>query len=206
MTRPIKTSYCDGTASTLIPRRYHPGKLAVRRTLRYVCTSAVPPVNGILSTVFRLVPPSEEPLAEALRAEGGLWLELEEGPRLRLDPDYPGSVALAQILERQQQRRLPVYVEFDPATSAVTRLRLPYVSLVLGIRFIDRGVFDVMLANSHARHYLRQASEDFETLRARLDEAIQRHAHVILADDDAHDIIDVQLAPPGFEEPGRQFP
>ena len=144
--------------------------------------------NAVLATAFSL---------------DGPWLEVEGDRRLRLDPEDPKAGGFAQILEAQQRQQRPVYVEFDPETSAVTGLRVPYVSPVLGIRFVDRGVFDVVLALSHARHVLRESAEDFETLRARLHEAIETQVPVILVDDDAHEILDVRL---GREVPEPPFP
>jgi Glutaminase len=164
--------------------------------------------NATVSTAFRLDPPleRERPVADALRAEGGLWVEFEDGRRLLLDPEDSRSTVFVEVLVRQRRQKLPVYVEFDPETTAVTGLRIPLLSAVLGIRVVDRGVLDVVLAASHARHYLREVAEDFETLRERLDQAQQTGERVIVVEDDAHDVIDVQPAPPGFEEPGPAFP
>lgn len=166
----------------------------------------MPNPNAVVSTVIRLDLPVDRPLVDALRAEDGLWVELEGARRLRLDPGDSRSGGFAQVLDGLRRQNLPVYVEFDPDTSAVTGMRIPYVSPVLGIRLVDRGVVDVVLATSHARHFLREGSDDFEALRERLDEAVRTRAPVILVDDDAHEILDVRLAPPRFGEPGPPFP
>jgi hypothetical protein len=166
----------------------------------------MPNPNAVVSMVIRLDPPLDRPPAEAVRAEGGLWVELEEERRLRLDPEDARSGGFAQVLDGLRQQNLPAYVEFDPDTSAVTGVRIPYVSPVLGIRVVDRGVFDVVLATSHARHLLRESSEDFAALRELLDDAGRTGAPVVLVDDDAHEIIDVRPAPPGYVEPGPPFP
>jgi Glutaminase len=161
----------------------------------------MPKSNAVLSTTIRLDPPLDRPVDEALRTEGGQWVELEGERRLRLDPEDSRSGGFAQVLDGLRKQQLPVYVEFDAATSAVTLVRVPYVSPVVGLRTVDRGVFDVVLALSHARHVLRETSEDFGALRERLDQAVRTGAPVILVDDDEHEVIDVLLAPPGFDEP-----
>lgn len=116
----------------------------------------MPNPNAVVSTAIRLDPPLDRPIPDALSAEGGLWVELEGARRLRLDPGDSRAGGFAQVLDGLRRQNLPVYVEFDPDTSAVTRLRIPYVSAVLGVRIVDRGVFDVVLATSHARHLLRE--------------------------------------------------
>jgi hypothetical protein len=166
----------------------------------------MPNPNAVLARVIRFEPPLDRPPADVLRSEGGLWIEFEDAPRLRLDPEDSRSPGFAQVLDGLRQQKLPAYVEFDSDTDTVTGLRIPYVSPVLGVRVVDRGVLDVVLATSHARHLLRESSEDFETLRRLLDDAVRTGAPVVLVDDDAHEVIDVRPAPPGYEEPGPPFP
>jgi hypothetical protein len=159
----------------------------------------VAPPNGTISNVFRLIP---------ARAEAGIeqWVELEDGRRLRLDPQDPRSGGFAQVLSGLQQQRRPVYIEFDPETSVVTALRIPHVSPVLALRAIAPGLLDVVLALSHARHFLRTDSEDSERLRERLDDAVRTRAPVVVVEDDAQQIIDVQPAPSSDAELGPPFP
>jgi hypothetical protein len=166
----------------------------------------MPKQNAVLSTSIRFDPPLEGPVEEALRAEGGQWVEFDEGRRVRLDPEDSRSPGFAQVLDGLRRQGLPVYVEFDPDTSAIALVRVPYVSPVVGIRIVDRGVFDVVLAISHARHVLREGSEDFAALRERLDDAVRSGAPVILVDDDEHEVIDVRIAPPGVGEPVPREP
>jgi Glutaminase len=135
-----------------------------------------------------------------------LWVELEDGRRLRVDPEDRRSRGFEQVLSELQQQRLPAYIEFDPGTSTITGIRIPYVSPVLALRAIGAGLLDVVLALSHARHFLRTDSEDFETLHARLDDAVRSREPVILVEDDAQQIIDVQPAPPSVKESGPPFP
>ncbi len=166
----------------------------------------MPDPNATVSTVIRIEPPLERPAAELLRAEGGLSVELEEGRRARLDPDDPRSVGFAQILDGLSKQRLPVYLEVDPETSAVTRLLIPHVTRVVGIRPIDVGVLGVELELSHARHVLRRGAPDFEELERQLRETLESGASVILTETDEHEIIDVRAYTPGPEGPPRPFP
>src|ERR687886_491786 len=114
--------------------------------------------NAIVSTVIRIEPPLDRPPAEMLRAGDRFSVELEGGRRVRLDPDDPRSAGFIQILDGLSKQRLPVYLEVDPATSAITRLLIPHVTRVVGIRQIDYGVLGVELEFSHARHVLRRSS------------------------------------------------
>src|SRR5713226_7568979 len=103
----------------------------------------MPNPNAIVSVTVRIEPLLDRPLAEMLRAERGLSVELEGGRRVRLDPANPRSAGFAQVLDGLSKQRLPVYVEIDPATSAITRLLIPYVTRIAGIRPIDEGVLGV---------------------------------------------------------------
>jgi hypothetical protein len=79
----------------------------------------MPNPNAIVSTTIRLQPPLDRPAAERLRDEGGLSVELEGERRVRLDPHDSRSAGFAQVLDGLSRQRLPVYVEVDPATSAI---------------------------------------------------------------------------------------
>ena len=122
----------------------------------------MPDPNAVISTVIRFEPPLDRPLAEMLRREPGLSVELEGERRVRLDPADPRSIGFAQVLDGLSKRRLPVYVEVDPETSVITRLLIPRVTRIIGIRPIDVGVLGIELDRSHARHVLRRSNPDFD--------------------------------------------
>jgi hypothetical protein len=166
----------------------------------------MPNPNAVVSRVIRLEPPLDRAPAEMLRADRGLSVELEGGRRVRLDPANPRSVGFAQILDGLNKQRLPVYLEIDPATSAITRLLIPHVTRVLAIRSTEGGVLDVELEYSHARHMLRRSQPDFAELEKQLREAVRDGGTVILTEDDAHNIIDVRFFKPGPEGPLPPFP
>ena len=153
----------------------------------------MPNPNAVVSTVVRLEPP---------------LVELEEGRRVRLDPDDRRSSGFAQVLDGLSKQRLPVYLEVDPETSVVARLLIPYIARVVGIRpDTDLGL-RVEIMPSHARHVLRRNGPDFEELERQLRDAMVKGEPVVLTEDDAHEIIDVRPytgtegLPPPFPEPG----
>jgi hypothetical protein len=166
----------------------------------------MPNPNAIVSTTIRLQPPLDRPPVELLRAEGGLSVELEGERRVRLDPDDPRSAGFAQVLDGLRRQRLPVYVEIDPATSAITRLLIPLVVRVAGISPADEGTLDVELVPSHARHVLQLGQPDSADLEGQLREALQSGRPVILTEDDAHNIIDIRAFTPDPEGPLPPFP
>jgi hypothetical protein len=166
----------------------------------------MPNPNAIVSRVIRFEPALDRAPVEMLHAERGLSVELEGGQHAQLDRSNPRSVGFIQILDGLRKQRLPVYLEMDPATSAITRLLIPHVSRVKGVRPIDEGVLGVELERSHARHVLRRAQPDFADMEKQLREAMASRTPVIVTEDDAHNIIDVRTYRTGPEEPPLPFP
>lgn len=166
----------------------------------------MPPQDAVVSTVVRLEPPLERAPEEMLRAEDGLTVELEGERRVRLDPDDRRSPGFAQVLDGLRQQRLPVYLEVDPETSAITRLLIPYVSRIAGIGSLDVDVLAVELEQSHARHVLRRGAPDFEELERQLREALDKGDPVVVTETDDHEIIDVRPHIPVPEGPPLPFP
>jgi hypothetical protein len=162
--------------------------------------------NAVVSSVIRFEPPIDRPPAEMLRAERGLAVELEGGRHVRLDPADPRSPGFAQVLNGLSEQRLPVYLEIDPATSAILRLRIPLVTRVIGLRQIDEGVLGVELELSHGRHTLRRSQPDYAELERLAREAARSGEPVILTEDDAHNVIDVRPFRPSPEGPPFPFP
>ncbi len=166
----------------------------------------MPNPNAVVSTVISFEPPLDLAPADMLRAAGGLFVELENGRRVRLDPANPHSVGFTQILDGLSKQRLPVYLEIDPVTSVITRLLIPHVTRVVGVRPIDEGVLGVELELSHARHVLRHGQTGFTELEKQLREALRSREPVILTEDDAHNIIDIRFFKPGPDGPGLPSP
>jgi hypothetical protein len=166
----------------------------------------MPNPNAIISTTVRLEPPVDRAPEELLRAEPGISVELDNGRRVRLDPANPRSVGFARVRDGLSRGALPVYLEIDPATDAITLLLIPYISRVTGISYSTEGALSVTLEASHAVHLLRLDSPDFADLERRLREALQGAQPVILVEDDAHNIIDVRAFTPSPDRPRPPLP
>ena len=153
----------------------------------------MPNANAVVAYVLSVVPPSDRPSAEAR----GYSVELDGGVTVRLDPGDRRADGFARVLDGLRQLGKPVYLEIDPATRTITRLLIPHVGRVHGIRSIDDGVFAVDLEQSHARHVLRRTTPDFADLERELGDAVRTRTPVVVTETDAHEIIDVRPLRPG---------
>lgn len=169
----------------------------------------MPNPNAVVSTLIRLEAAPERLTAESLRAAGGLSVVLEGGRRARLEPENPHSPGFAQILNGLSKQHLPVYLELDPESSAITRLLIPHLTRVAGLKESKDGELDIQLELSSARHRLPRKQEDFAQLEKQLRDAMEKGSVVLVTEDDAHNIIDVRLfmpSPDGPEVPLPPFP
>ena len=123
-------------------------------------------------------------------------VELGNQRRVRLDPERREARGFGPILEGLRALRQPVYLEIDPATSTITRVLIPVVAHVVGVRPGAEGL-DVQLDNSHARHVLRQSAPDFGDFERELREAMRSGRVLIVTGDETHSIIDVRGFRPG---------
>jgi hypothetical protein len=164
----------------------------------------MPNPNAIISTTIRLEPPLDRSPEEALRSEGGLFVELE-GRRGRLDPADPRSAGFAQVLDGLSKLGRPVYVEIDPAREAVTRVLVPVVGRVVSVSSA-KDALDVELDASHARHLLPLGAPESVELERQLREAMDDGRPMIIVEDDAHNIIDIRPFTAVPELPLPPFP
>ena len=81
----------------------------------------MPNANVVVSTVARI----DQPVDQMVRSDRGFSFDLSEGRRLRLDPATPNAAGRARLLGELHRLKLPVYLEFDPGPSIVTRLLIP---------------------------------------------------------------------------------
>lgn len=165
----------------------------------------MPNPNAFVSNSIRLEPGLDRPPAEMLRGPEGVSVVLDDGRRARLDPANPRSPGFAQVLDGLRKQRLPVYVEIDPATQAITRLLIPHVARVIAVSPSARGL-DVELDASHARHTLRATGPDAAAVESQLREALRSGQPVVLTEDEAHEILDVRAYKPTPEGPIPPFP
>jgi hypothetical protein len=148
----------------------------------------MPNPNAIVALVLRIDPPLDRPVTD----DRGFSVELDNDRRVRIEPSDKNAGGLARILDGLRQLRQPVYLEIDPATSAITRLLIPNVTRVSAIKPIDDGVLSVELELSHGRHLLRRTAADAPAMEQGLREAIRTRMPVVVTETDGHEIIDVR--------------
>jgi hypothetical protein len=165
----------------------------------------MPNPNAIVSTTIRLSPSLDRDAAEVmLRRDEGITVELEGERRVRLDPADPRSPGFAQVLDGLSKQGLPVYIEVDPASDAITRMLVPNVARVVAVEE-SGGALDVRLDASHARHVLPLDDPDAPDLAERLRSALRERHPVIVVGDDSHRIIEVREYTPDPEGPLPPF-
>lgn len=141
-----------------------------------------------------------------LVAAGGLDIELDEGRRARLDGDNPRSEGFARVLAGLAELRLPVYLELDAKTEAVSRILVPKVGRVAAVREVDGGI-EIQLDASHGRFLLPRQRDDFAELEATLREARSGNRLLLLTPDDGQRIEDLRFFKPGPDDgPVPDFP
>ena len=156
----------------------------------------MPNPNAVVALVLRIDPPLDRPLGD----DRGFTIELEGERRARIEAGDRNAGGFARILDGLRQLRRPVYLEIDPTSSVITRLLIPTVTRVAGIRPIDDGVVGIELELSHARHLLRRNAPDAADLEKLLRDAIRTQMPVVVTETDSHEIIDVRpntFAPDG---------
>jgi hypothetical protein len=165
----------------------------------------MPNSNAFISTFVRLEQSLDRAL-EMLRTGESISVELDDERRVQLDPADPRSSGFARVLDGLSTQMLPVYLEIDPASDAITRLLIPYIARVTGIGYSAEGALNVTLDASHAVHVLRLDGPDFAELERELRGALGAAQPVIVVDDDAHHIIDIRAFTPDPDKPRRPLP
>ncbi|MEO8333692.1 MAG: protein-glutamine glutaminase family protein [bacterium] len=158
----------------------------------------MPNKNALIGLVVRIDPPLDRQTDER-----GYTIELDGDRRARLEASDKNAAGLARVLDGLRQLRRPVYLEVDPDTAAITRVLIPHVTRVAGLKPIDTGVLGVELELSHARHLLRGSTDDAADIEKLLREAIRTRTTVVVTETDAHEIIDVR---PYTPIPGEELP
>jgi hypothetical protein len=162
--------------------------------------------NAIVSTVIEFDPPLDRAHVEMLQAERGLFVNLEEGRRAKLDAADPRSVGFSQILEGLNKLRMPVYLELNARTEVIEQLFIPHVSRIVSFSQTDETSLDVELEASHARHTLRRDQAYFDELEGLLRDAVASRKPFVITEDDKHNIIDIRLFTPGPDVPLPPLP
>lgn len=146
----------------------------------------------IVGRISRIDPP----LSIRVAPSGGRTVYFSDGRFARLDSANPYSIGYGEILDDTRQTGIPVYIEFDLRTNAITRLRIPLVVTVSDIIHTESGQLLVELEISSARHTLSPSNPNFNRLLVALENARQHHAQVIVTETEDHEIIDVHPVEP----------
>jgi hypothetical protein len=140
-------------------------------------------------------------LAVQRSGDRGFTVDIEGYPSVRIDGDMR-AVEIAAVLELLQRGRKPVYLEVDPETDLVTRVRVPVVVRVQDILVDAAGDVRVRLERSQALPGVRRARADYEEVVALLREAKASGDWVVLTAD-GPEIIDVRRYKPPGDMPPR---
>lgn len=154
----------------------------------------MPNPNAIVGLIARINPQVDRPSPQAFRDRPDGFTVQVEGQRPALLTAGDRAQGQLEIIVELQRIGHPVYLEANPDTGVVTRLLVPLVVKVLGIRPTPDGAI-VELEISHARHLLRRSAPDFEELLRTLREAEGKNSLWIVTENDEHDIIDVRPFP-----------
>jgi Glutaminase len=150
--------------------------------------------NLVVATKYRIIPPVDREPSEMLGSDEGVSIEIDDGPRIALDPIDQRSAGFVSVIDRLRDAGRPVAFELD-ADGRIARLFVPHVSPVHRVNPLDRGVLAVDLVASHARHTLRDSNPNFAAIEHALREATETGATFIITEDDGHDILDVRPFP-----------
>ena len=138
-----------------------------------------------------------------------LSMQFESGQAGSLDLKDPLSAHWANMIDRQTQAHLPVYVEIDEESGVITGVLIPQVFTVERLETDDRGNLLVYLHRSQAIHAVLPTDPNFETMRdslqAAVDDGSERLITATLSD---LEIIDVRIPPatPGDSEDDPPVP
>ena len=164
--------------------------------------------NPIVGKIARVEPALDKPPVEVLAgSDEGLTFEFADGRRARLDRTDERAVPLAGLLEDFRRRGRPLYVEVDPVTERIARVRLPIVGRVAAVRSTGDGDLEIDIPPSHARHVLRRDHPNFDASAELLRSAIAGRRPVLLTENDNHELLDLRWYPdpeevPPFPKPG----
>src|SRR5260221_13710368 len=96
----------------------------------------------------------------------GAGVVLNDGRSVQFAPADRRAIAFTPILDALRRRKMPVYIETDPASGFITRVYLPKLVRVDRITEGAGGEVSVTFEQSHARHVVkRDSAEAGELLR-----------------------------------------
>jgi hypothetical protein len=148
--------------------------------------------NFVVSRLVRVERAETVAADDKLRAGGVESIVLDDGRRVRLDPDNPRSPGFARILLQLAELGRPVYLELDSAGEAVARIELPEVGHVRSVREVADGL-EVQLDSTHGRYLLARDDSGFAEMARTLREAADGKTPVILTPGERQKILDIRF-------------
>jgi hypothetical protein len=134
----------------------------------------------------------DPPLSVRVMPPEGRRVYFSDGRFAYLDSGNPYSIGYGEILDDMRHTAIPVYIEFDYKTHAITQLRIPVIVTVGDITRTASGKLLIELEISSARHTLSPDNPNFNDLLTALEQARQHHEQVIVTETEEHEIIDVR--------------
>ena len=125
------------------------------------------------------------------------------GGTARFDPADRRTERHLALLEDLRRRKMPVYIETDPA-GLVARIYLPNLVRVESIRESPSGEISVTFERSHARHGVPRDAEGEEALRTLREAGKDRWLAVTV--NERQEILDVRHYDPPFDLPRLEPP
>src|SRR5438128_8560669 len=112
-----------------------------------------------------------------------LPIRFRSGQSGLLDMSLPRSAVWAEVLQSLRDTGQPAYVEVDAQTRVINELLLPGTFTVqLIIPTADKDGVEVKLVISHARHFLRRSSPDYQDLLRVLETAQKERTTVLVTE------------------------
>lgn len=138
----------------------------------------------------------ETPIGEGGKAA---TVYFDNGDIARIPGNDARSLSYRSILKDASEAQVPVYVVLEDATRTVLEVHIPLPpDIVTSLSEADAETLGVELQVSHARHFLKRSSSEFQRLRDALENARKRGTGVIVTETDDREIIDVREAPLPF--------
>jgi len=147
----------------------------------------------LVTRVNRIDPPVQKPLKNFLASvQEPPSVHFESGETARLDPAHRHAHLYADVLEDARNAAIPVYVEIDAATSAISELLIPIDGVMKHIGYDGAGNAEIEIDMSHAIHILRKDSKDFDRLVGIAKDALANHKRVAITERPGAGIIDIR--------------
>ncbi len=139
--------------------------------------------------------PDDEPSGDAAarRSKAGAAVRFEGEQRATLPPGDQGA-GMLEVLRELRRTGTAAYVEVEPESRAIERLRIPLESRVARISEESEAV-EILLEASHAIHLLMRDHADFDDMLATLRVAKQGGTWVLVTETGEHEIVDVRPSP-----------